>query len=102
MKVEKRLIRSTLYINLIGELDTGSADYVRDEMDKFIAGKIDRLIIDLSDLSFMDSTGVGVLLGRYKKLKQKNVPIFLASPHKCVDKVLTLSGIYEVMPKLNY
>jgi len=102
MKVEKKLIRSTMYINLIGELDTGSADYVRDEMDKFIQSKIDRLIVDLSELEFMDSTGVGVLLGRYKKLKAKNVPIFLASPHKCVDKVLTLSGVYNIMPKLHY
>ena len=103
MKVEHRLVRSTLYVNLTGELDTGSADMVRDEMDRLIAiKKLDRLIIDLSALEFMDSTGIGVLLGRYKKLKAKSVPIFLASPVRCVDKVLMLSGVYDIMPKLNY
>jgi len=103
MKVEHKLVRSTLYVNLIGELDTGSADYVRDEMDKLIsAKKLERFIIDLSALEFMDSTGIGVLLGRYKKLKAKSVPMYLASPVRCVDKVLTLSGVYDIMPKLNY
>lgn len=102
MKVEHKLIRATLYIGLSGELDSINAEYVRAEMDKLIESKIDRLVIDLSALEFMDSTGIGVLLGRYKKLRAKNVPIFLASPVKSVDKVLTLSGIYGIMPKLSY
>ncbi|MCL2675242.1 MAG: anti-sigma factor antagonist [Firmicutes bacterium] len=101
MKVEHKLIRSTLYIGLSGELDSSNADYVRGKMDELIENSIDRLVVDLSMLDFMDSTGVGVLLGRYKRLRAKSVPIFLASPQKGVDKVLTLSGVYDIMPKIS-
>ena len=61
--------------------------------------EIKRLYIDMSELSFMDSTGVGVLIGRYKRLKPRGVAIFLQSPTAAVDRVLGLSGIYEIMTK---
>ncbi len=102
MRVEHKFIRSTLYVGLSGEFDSSNAEYVRNKMDELIEEKIDRLVIDLSSLEFMDSTGIGVLIGRYKKLKSKSIPIFLASPKKSVDKILTLSGIYDIMPKINY
>lgn len=47
----------------------------------------------------MDSTGIGVLIGRYKRLKAKGVPIFLQSPTPAVDRVLGISGIYDIMIK---
>ena len=47
----------------------------------------------------MDSTGIGLLIGRYKRLKPRGVAIFLKSPTAAVDRVLGLSGIYEIMTK---
>ena len=55
--------------------------------------------VNASELSFMDSTGIGVLIGRYKRLKPRGVAIFLKSPTAAVDRVLGLSGIYEIMTK---
>lgn len=100
MEVKHKIVKSTLYIGLSGEFDATCAEYVRDQLDELIENKIERVVIDMSDLDFMDSTGIGVLLGRYKKLKARSVPIFLASPKKSVEKVLLLSGIYNIMPKL--
>ena len=57
-------------------------------------------VMELSGLNFMDSTGIGVLLGRYKKLSNLGIPILIANPNKSVDKILTLSGIYKIMPKI--
>ncbi|MCL2822224.1 MAG: STAS domain-containing protein [Firmicutes bacterium] len=100
MKIEKRLLRSSIYLTLIGELDTSTAEAVRDEMDNIDIDKAERIVVDLSKLDFMDSTGIGVFLGRYKKFKEKNVQIFISSPKPNVDKILNLSGIYEIMPKI--
>ena len=90
--VDSKLVGKTLYVGLNGELDEHSALYVRKKLDELIdETDVRKLIIELSQLNFMDSTGIGVLLGRYKKLVNKGVPILIANPSKSVDKVLTLS-----------
>lgn len=100
MKVEHYKKDSELHVRLIGELDEHSAGYVRAALDDMTAQSgIERLIIDLSALSFMDSTGIGVLIGRYKQLKPRGIRIILQSPSTVVDRVLRLSGIYEIMTK---
>ena len=48
----------------------------------------------------MDSTGIGVLLGRYKMLKKIGVPIYIQNPSVSINKILQISGIYEIMPKI--
>ena len=97
-----KLSNKVLYIALSGELDESAAAYVRNEWDAIIArAGFDRVVVDLSKLTFMDSTGIGVLIGRYKKLKSRNALIFLANPTAAVDKILTLSGIYDIMPKVS-
>ena len=48
----------------------------------------------------MDSTGIGVLVGRYKKFCNKPVAFFIKEPNATVDKILRLSGIYSIMPKI--
>ncbi len=99
--IESKLVGTTLYVGLSGELDEGSATLVRSELDEAISiGEIRKVIIEMSELKFMDSTGIGVLLGRYKKLSAVGVPIFIANPSKTIDKILTLSGVYGIMPKI--
>jgi len=97
-----KLSGKVLYISLSGELDESAATHVRNELDTIIVrNSFDRVVIDMSKLIFMDSTGIGVLIGRYKKLKAKDALIFIANPTAAVDKVLTLSGIYDIMPKVS-
>lgn len=103
MKINHKIVNGTLYLALYGELDESTAPQLRENLDTlFREAKFLKVVMDLSALSFMDSTGIGMLIGRYKQLKEKSVPILLASPSKVVDKILTLSGIYELMPKVIY
>ena len=101
MKIIHKTVGTTLYIGLSGELDESAAVQTRAALDKLIEDfNNTKLVLDMSDLKFMDSTGVGVLLGRYKKLKAKGASMLIASPSPTVDKILTLSGIYDIMPKI--
>ena len=94
-------IDGTMYVSLAGELDDRTAPEMRRQLDEIIErARFVKMVFDLSRLEFMDSTGIGVLLGRYKKIKKKSVPAFIEKQEKSVDKVLTLSGIYKLMPKL--
>lgn len=100
MKIEHYEKSGELHVKLCGELDEHSSAYVRLSLDNLIgADGIKRLYIDMSKLTFMDSTGIGVLIGRYKRLKPRGVPIFIQSPPPIVDRVLGLSGIYDIMIK---
>lgn len=103
MKIQHKVVNSVLYVSMTGELDESAAAYTRDFLEAlFEKSPIKKVVMDMSELSFMDSTGIGVLIGRFKILKARGVPIMIANPSKVVDKILTLSGIYELMPKVVY
>lgn len=103
MDIKHRLERDVLYICPYGELDECSAASARGYIDKIIdeSTALRSVVFDFSNLSFMDSTGIGVLLGRYKKLKRNGVRSFVSSPSFAVNKILQISGLYDVMPKIN-
>ena len=91
-----------LYVYLSGELDEHSAPRAREEADRLIdenAG-LSRAIFNLAGVRFMDSTGIGFLIGRYKRLKRYGMGMYLESPDVGADKILSLSGVYSLMPKL--
>ena len=100
MTIEHYQKSDTLFVKLCGELDEHQSAYVRTTIDMLTDGAaIKRVYIDMSELKFMDSTGIGVLIGRYQRLKPRGIPIIIQSPQPTVDKVLRLSGIYEIMTK---
>ena len=100
MKIEHTNKSDNLYVKLFGELDEHSSAYARITLDMLFDEKnVKSVYIDMSGLDFMDSTGIGVLIGRYKRLKPRGIPIFIQSPPPTVDRVLKLSGIYNIMVK---
>ena len=102
MQVKSRVYNNVLYVVLSGELDEHNADYTRNSLDNlFTKDNFKQVIIDLSELEFMDSTGIGVLLGRYKKLKSKNVPIYICNPSTHAERIFNMTGLYEIMPKIS-
>ncbi len=101
MKLKSKIYNGTLYIVLSGELDEHSAGYIRGEMDEaFSKDGFGQIVIDLSELDFMDSTGIGVLIGRYNLMKKKNIPIYICNPSKHAEKIFKMTGLYELMPKI--
>ena len=101
MKVSGRLQEATLYIYLSGEMDECSAQDARARCDKLIEDNANakKIVINLSEVAFMDSTGIGFLIGRYKKAAKLNTPLYLDQPNFAAEKILNLSGIYSLIPK---
>ena len=101
MTIKSKVYNNTLYVLLCGELDEHSATHTKIELDEaFSGGNFNQIIIDLSELEFMDSTGIGVLIGRYKKMKDKNIPIYICNPSSHAEKIFKMTGLYEIMPKI--
>jgi len=101
MQVKNRIHKNTLYISLDGELDEHTAEYTRVNLDQAMTQtRASQIVIDLAALRFMDSTGIGVLIGRYKKMKDKNVPIFISNPSTQAERIFKMTGLYSIMPKI--
>ncbi len=102
MQIKSRIYNSTLYVVLCGELDENTAYYTRRTLDETLSkNDFKQVIIDLSELSFMDSTGIGVLIGRYKKMKDKGISIFICNPSSHAERIFKMTGLYEIMPKIS-
>lgn len=101
MEVRYKKNCGNLTVYVYGELDEYSASNAKNILDKIISENTnaERVIFDLSGLSFMDSTGIGLLIGRYKKLKKINVPSYITGASLSAEKVLEISGLYNIMPK---
>ncbi len=87
---------------LSGELDEYSAEYVRISLDDLLIDLKDakKLILDFSNVSFMDSTGIGMLLGRYNKFSKCDVGLFIKNPTSYVNRIFEMTGIYQIIPKV--
>ena len=102
MQIKHRVYENTLYVVLSGELDEHSAYSARIGLDEILdMPKFKQIIIDLSELDFMDSTGIGVLIGRYKRMKDKNIPIFICNPSSHAERIFKMTGLYDIMPKIS-
>jgi len=87
-----------LVVYMVGELDHHSAEEVRNKID----GRLDRenivkLVMDFSGVTFMDSSGIGVVIGRYRKLNIKKGSVCIAKVRDSVKRVFELSGMFKII-----
>lgn len=87
-----------LMIKLKGDLDHHSADASRDIIDDKIKDeKYNKIVIDLQKLDFIDSSGIGFVIGRYKVIRKRNGIIEIINANKKVRKILDMSGIGKII-----
>lgn len=83
-----------------GELDHHSAMPLRQVIDKSMkAFQCHNLILDFSGVEFMDSSGIGVVLGRYKKIVQTGGKIYISGCSLYIEKLLDMAGVFSLVPK---
>ena len=82
---------------LTGEIDHHTAGKIRDEIDAAIEfHRPACLVIDFGGVSFMDSSGIGLVMGRYKLMKSINGTVRVENTPKPLRKVMKLSGLYDL------
>lgn len=87
-----------LNIKIKGDIDHHSAKRVRELIDAAIFSKKPyKIYMDLSEVEFMDSSGLGLILGRYTNATEIGAHFLLCNPNKRVKKILSLAGIERIM-----
>lgn len=93
-----RLNDGVLEIKLVGEIDHHSAVNVRSDIDSLIFDKRpNKVVLDLSEISFMDSSGLGLIMGRYALIKDLGGVLSLRAPTVAVMKILSLAGMERMI-----
>lgn len=91
-----------LYVNLNGELDHHTADQLRSRLNSVMSeSRIQHIVFNLKHLDFMDSSGIGIILGRYNQLKAVNGSVMVIGMKPLVAKVFELSGLSQIIKVIN-
>lgn len=87
-----------LIIKLNGEMDSLGCTEVRTELEQMATGWGHRVVLDLSRVSFLDSSGIGVIVFLYKRLKEKDEALEIAGVQGQPQALLKLLRIGSVIP----
>jgi stage II sporulation protein AA (anti-sigma F factor antagonist) len=89
---------SWLVGELTGDLDIASVPVVRVRLERSLAKQeVDGLILDLSGVNFLDSSGLGFILGRYHQLAEDGGKMIITGIQGQVKRVFELSGLTELI-----
>lgn len=98
MEIIYEMTGSTLVAQLFGEMDHHSAEKVRGDIDEMLENySAKNLIFDFSRVSFMDSAGIGIVLGRYKRLHAAGGIVMIVDCSQKIRKILNMAGIFSLI-----
>ncbi len=87
----------TLIIDLPEELDHHVAGIVREKTDPLFTGKkIRNVIFNYEHTHFMDSSGIGLVMGRYREVRYLNGNVYIVGVHDKISRILEISGLYRI------
>lgn len=87
----------TLIIYLPGELDHHMAGVIREQTESlFVRKRIRDVIFDYTNTHFMDSSGIGLIMGRYREVRYLKGDIYIVGVNDKVSRILDISGLYRV------
>lgn len=93
VEVERKDDVATLIVT--GEVDVSNADELRGALDELLAEDVSCIELDVSDMAYIDSTGIGVLVGFAHKAQEAELELALVNPQANVLRVLSLLALDE-------
>lgn len=87
-----------MIVFLSGEIDHHSVKDIRDDIDKImIESKPKAIILNLTGIGFMDSSGLGLILGRYRRASELGIQMFISGADNNVLKILKMAGVDKLI-----
>ena len=91
-----------LVFKIVDEIDEFSAQKIRREADYEIKRYMPRKVVfDFDSVTFMDSAGIGMIIGRYKQVALIGGTMLLANLTESVRKIFEMSGVLKLIPEVN-
>ena len=93
-----KTVDNALVIKIQGEIDSQSATHLRRKIDiEYDCANVRDMVFDLKDVNFMDSSGIGLIIGRYKRVSALGGVIKIKGANKTVRRIIELSGLGRIV-----
>lgn len=86
-------------VDVIGEIDVYTAKQLKEELIRIYNERKANIILNLNQLSYIDSTGLGVIIGAYGRMKENGNELSLIHPRQNILKLLTITGLDKIFIK---
>ncbi len=94
MKCRLAVSGNMLTAYLDGEIDHHSVQPVRESIDNAIdRNQPNSLVLDFSDVTFMDSSGIGLIMGRFRETSRLGAQLYIFNPQPPIEKLLLIAGM---------
>ncbi|MCL6560524.1 MAG: anti-sigma F factor antagonist [Firmicutes bacterium] len=98
MQIDIEMMDETMVVRPSGELDLAVADSLRGTLEEALDGQpVRNLVFNLARVTFIDSSGLGVLLGRYKRVSRNGGHVYIVGAQPQVRRIIELSGLFRIM-----
>lgn len=91
---------NTLVVKFIGDVDNLVCETYKNKLETIInENKYKKVVMDFSNVTFIDSSGLGLILGRYNQLKKHNGNLYVSGVSKQTEKIFNIAGIWTIMDR---
>lgn len=97
-EIVEQVVEKTPVLTIKGEIDVSTAPELRERLLGVAQGGSNTVVVDLADVSFLDSTALGVLVSGLKRFRANDGDLRLVVTGRSVSKVLEITGLVEVFP----
>lgn len=81
-----------------GEIDCSNAPIYRQKLNDLLENTKEDIVFDFHETSFIDSSGIGLVLGRYNQLKFEHRTLILTGLNQVAYRLFELTGLFQIMP----
>lgn len=96
IKVETKDVKNGHIISVQGEIDVYTSPRVKETINELIEKENYNLIINLEEVRYIDSTGLGVLIGALKRVREHNGSINLICTNPQIKKIFNITGLVKI------
>ena len=93
LEISSEITDAKAIIRIEGEVDVSNASELRDALDTALADGAKEVEADFTEVAYIDSTGIGVLVGAAHRAQESGSVLVVANPQKNVERVFTLLGV---------
>ncbi|AKM19538.1 anti-sigma F factor antagonist [Geobacillus stearothermophilus] len=98
LAIDLEVKQDVLIVRLSGELDHHTAEELREQVTDVLENRgIRHIVLNLRQLTFMDSSGLGVILGRYKQIKNVGGQMVVCAVSPTVKRLFDMSGLFKII-----
>jgi anti-sigma B factor antagonist len=97
LKIDKHHINGEIFVQVSGEIDAYTAPMLREKLFPLTEADDQSIVVSLKDVTYLDSTGLGVFVGLFKQLKQNGGELRLVDLSDRLSRLFEITGLSNLI-----